>query len=57
MSELTFMEILIKTPIIILWLLSMTFLKLFIAWFFLVLLPVYLARQTKKNNSLTKPED
>lgn len=57
MSELTFMEILIRTPIIILWLLSMTFLKLFIAWFFLVLLPVYLARQTKKNNSLTKPED
>lgn len=57
MSELTFMEILIKTPIIILWLLSMTFLKLFIAWFFLVLFPVYLAGHTKKNNSLTKPED
>lgn len=57
MSELTFMEILVRIPIVILWLLSIISLKLFIVKFIFIFFPEYLIRQMKNNNSLTKPED
>jgi len=57
MSELTFMEILVRIPIVILWLSSIISLKLFIVKFIFIFFPEYLIRQMKNNNSLTKPED
>ena len=57
MSELTFMEILVRTPIVILWLLSIISINLFIVKFIFIFFPEYLIRQMKNNNSLTKPED
>lgn len=57
MSELTFMEILVRIPIVILWLLSIISLKLFIVKFIFIFFPEYLTRQMKNNNSLTKAED
>lgn len=57
MSELTFIEILVRIPIVILWFLSIISLKLFIVKFIFIFFPEYLIRQMKNNNSLTKPED
>lgn len=57
MSELTFMEIMVRIPIVILWLLSIISLKLFIVKCIFIFFPEYLTRQMRNNNSLTTPED
>lgn len=57
MSNLTFIEILVRIPIIILWIASIASLHLVILKFILLWLPEYLLKHTEVQKNIINPED